>query len=430
MKFFPFRRTLPAPFLWKLLLAGLLLPSLLWFLLMGITAATLRDVDASARLYALAMPFVTICLPSWYGVLTIWLIAAGGYRACAFDPFWRSDYFDWLAISPWTPRKPLPKGPTHIVWQDALLLAVACLAIWGGHHVFVSTEVGRHMLRQNAPAWKLCLNAVAAFSAAYLSVKCLAFFCRLRPAAYAMVGIMLLAVSFESVLPLAVGMLLCYGVAQVGTWILLRRLYRSNHGLLHPPLECILGDVIRRGDSRVTLLGERPAVAWPHTMLSPVEDKPNIALWEGTTLAVLAGLAIYAICVRISYAEQDLLVLVSAMGAIVAGTVRLIVYMSAALPPISLFGRALTGRWIIPRYDKAFAPCILIAILGAIMFRAFEMTKDPYELSQLQRVCAALFVAVCVWLVLNMKPTLSRHKLLAPARRQPFGRRMADTRPI
>jgi hypothetical protein len=52
------------------------------------------------------------------------------YRIAAFHPAFRADYYEWLCGTPWTSRKPLPLGPIHLVWQDALLLAITFALAW------------------------------------------------------------------------------------------------------------------------------------------------------------------------------------------------------------------------------------------------------------------------------------------------------------
>ena len=56
------------------------------------------------------------------------------YRLWRFHPACNSAYAGWLKTSPWTPRKPLPLGPVHPVWQDAVVLgAMTAFAQWYAH---------------------------------------------------------------------------------------------------------------------------------------------------------------------------------------------------------------------------------------------------------------------------------------------------------
>ena len=48
----------------------------------------------------------------------------GVYRVFRFHPVFCGDYHDWLRLSPWNLRKPLPLGPVHLTPQDGLLLAL------------------------------------------------------------------------------------------------------------------------------------------------------------------------------------------------------------------------------------------------------------------------------------------------------------------
>ena len=56
------------------------------------------------------------------------------YRLWRFHPACNLAYAAWLKTSPWTPHKPLPLGPVHPVWQDAVVLGVMTVfAQWYAH---------------------------------------------------------------------------------------------------------------------------------------------------------------------------------------------------------------------------------------------------------------------------------------------------------
>src|SRR4051794_3175520 len=57
------------------------------------------------------------------GLLVLFMGWYGAYRALKFHPVVHSKYRQWLELSPWTNRLPLPLGPVMFVWQDALLIA-------------------------------------------------------------------------------------------------------------------------------------------------------------------------------------------------------------------------------------------------------------------------------------------------------------------
>ncbi|HET6880701.1 MAG TPA: hypothetical protein VFI31_11130, partial [Pirellulales bacterium] len=62
----------------------------------------------------------------------IWVFLAfilGVQRVWEFHPLFHEDYRNWLRLTPWTSRSPLPVGPIHLLPQDALWLGLALL-LW------------------------------------------------------------------------------------------------------------------------------------------------------------------------------------------------------------------------------------------------------------------------------------------------------------
>src|ERR1043166_456619 len=56
------------------------------------------------------------------------------FRLGRFHPACNHGYAAWLKSSPWTPDKPLPFGPLHLVWQDFVVIsAITLVAIWPSH---------------------------------------------------------------------------------------------------------------------------------------------------------------------------------------------------------------------------------------------------------------------------------------------------------
>jgi hypothetical protein len=80
--------------------------------------------------------------------------------------------------------------------------------------------------------------------------------------------------------------------------------------------------------------------------------------------------------------------------------VRVMRYCASYSPPINIWGRIFTLRWIIPGYDKVFvAPLLMMALTflaGGIMF---ELHLDPTVVAPIAISCASL---IC----LNMGPSL------------------------
>src|SRR5262245_63893172 len=74
---------------------------------------------------------------------------------------------------------------------------------------------------------------------------------------------------------------------------------------------------------------------------------------------------------------------------IVAG-VRLLVYISAHLPPLSLFGRLFTGRLIIPQYDVVFLTPLATAIVGLPLYAGLLFCLLPAQAALAISISAVL----------------------------------------
>ena len=394
----PFRRTMPNPWFWR----GPLIAALLWmtacFVLAGMVRTAFRDEFLDARDF-----LVVIFLCGCFSILCFWLAALGLYRASAFDPLLRRDYYRWLAASPWTARKPLPNGPIHIVWQDAVVAGLACLAVYSVSLLVVPIRDILSAQRSAVPLW---VWPIIAFSAPYLAVRCFVCLMELRPVAYAMLGAILVALSFENIAIRLAGIGVCFVISYIGAWMLLARLEETFQVATKNPLEPITPDA-RQGPFNVSrLFGERRAIAWPHDMLSPMENKPKIRFWEGTVLSLLAGLLTNVVLSQGWWREPGHALSLGIMAGWFVCIARFAVYFATTHPPINLSGRILTFRWIIPRYDHAFLPIVFAVVLTA-MARYYLWPFRGIHL----RIIISLLVAVITWTALCWGPTLAEFRL-------------------
>src|SRR5262245_42747901 len=51
----------------------------------------------------------------------------GIHRAVTFHPFYREEYRQWLELTPWTVRKPLPMASIALIWEDGIVLGALIL---------------------------------------------------------------------------------------------------------------------------------------------------------------------------------------------------------------------------------------------------------------------------------------------------------------
>src|SRR5436190_19696300 len=80
-------------------------------------------------------PSIISGMPEFFLLRKIMLCSAAGlyaaFRLLRFHPACYPGYAGWLKQTPWTPDRPLPLGPVHPVWQDAVILAlIGAVANW------------------------------------------------------------------------------------------------------------------------------------------------------------------------------------------------------------------------------------------------------------------------------------------------------------
>jgi hypothetical protein len=90
---------------------------------------------------------------------------------------------------------------------------------------------------------------------------------------------------------------------------------------------------------------------------------------------------------------------------VVIALIRWVAYI--AWPPVSLWGRLRTQRWIIPRFDRALLVPVAIIAAGFIMMRALTGLAVPLPWS------AAATLSLAMLIALGAGPTRGAHRLTA-----------------
>lgn len=308
-----------------------------------------------------------------------WLTAAaaayGAWRVLAFHPFYRSSYAAWLKQTPWTSRYPLPMGPIRLAAPDVAVAAILLAAT----HSFTAAWL-----------WIPVMLLVGHGMAVALAL----FWTGPRWTAYAigfLLGLLVL-VSREPIMVLATAVAISL----------------AAHGGIRSSLARFPWD---RSDATIPfLLGlfKRPpevsaqALGYPYDGLSPHPPELCLPLRDGIALSLLpAWWAFAAIEVLPEKAAIGVAMLCVYFLPFQVG-IRSLVYLAVYWPPISLWGRIVTGRWIIPGYDQALAAPLLATVLGIGLAAA----GIRYKLS-LQLVLPACISAVTL-VTLTMGPSLLR----------------------
>ncbi len=265
----------------------------------------------------------------------------GLYRVAATHPASRPGYFKWLQSTPWTSRQPLPDGPVHLVPQDLVVLAMAWLLLLGRPHGFFVVSLA--FLVSYIVSICLVLRETSQRWAVYVSAFGLALAFRLGTQPLVATGVILLL--------------------YVPTYVGLRRSLADfpwTDSALYKKLQTQLsfrpGQVPKRVD---------PTVGWPFDLIGPRQPDNWVRLSDAVPIALLVACWMCAIWTVIPSSEE----LDPAMSTIYVGIClgavlgRVGIYCAHCRPPMSVWGRIGTFRWIIPGYDRVFASPLLAMLI-------------------------------------------------------------------
>ncbi|HEY2253826.1 MAG TPA: hypothetical protein VGH74_22280 [Planctomycetaceae bacterium] len=314
-------------------------------------------------------------------------------RAFGFHPAFNPDYYKWLTASPWTNRKPLPAGPVHLVFQDVVLLAILAGVAWLRH-----------------PAISLPL-LVTKFLMSYEFGLCMSFRILSRPwSAYA------IAFGFGLVVLIWPWPLLALAVAAAIYVVSLAGLILSLNDFENWDLSHIEGSqFITLSQQKAIDRMRQNILGWPFDCIRPTDVAPSMSYVNGTMLSLLLGWWTFVLLARLPELPHPELWGTLLLGYFSLGviSVRLARYCWGYAPPISLWGRIFTLRWIIPGYDQVFLTPI--TILVATVSGGYLIGQFPEFIILI--VPGAVFVIF--FCALNLGPSLKRWRLTGNHRLSP-----------
>jgi hypothetical protein len=297
------------------------------------------------------------------------LLAYGMYRSGSFHPLFRAGYRQWLETTPWALGKPLPVGPAHLVWEDALIIAAMGLPEWlaGDVQPLASycVAIGGYLLSLSMTFSKT--GAWGYQFAVLFGVGLALRLWRERPEVYASVA------------------LISYLVGLIG----LRR------SLRHWPWTDVKAiDVNQQVNAiRASLLG------WPFDKLGPRNDPPPGPLdgWGHFLSALVTGWWCYVLEHVIPDPGGQFMMVRGAVLNISLFMIfiRVTTMIAGYAPPISLAGRIARFRPLIPSYDQVFLTPIAAALAVTMGPSALEHIDVPRDVAI--AVCATL-VLLALWL--------------------------------
>jgi len=305
-------------------------------------------------------------------------VAYGLFRVWAFHPAFRPRYRQWLSLTPWTSEKPLPLGPIHLVAQDLVVLAVACL------------------LLHDSP-FRLLLPP-AAFLGAYLAAVCAS---------------LLVTDVWKIGYFLAFGLGLAARLANqpVATLCVLATLYPLAYFGLRRSLACFPWQTPewlenlsadRRSSQRETATS---TLGWPYDHLHVDLSKRPIPRKHAVLTSLLAGWYLYELAPLMPRHDRPEVLGLIFLGCVLLCVVgRTLTYCALHWPPISLWGRIRTFRWIIPGYDQVLVAPLCSLLVAAAFSAAYELQLPP-------RIVVPTASSLVLLITLNMGPSLQSWRL-------------------
>jgi hypothetical protein len=260
------------------------------------------------------------------------------YRATFFHPLFREKYREWLMIAPWNASKRLPAGPIHLVFQDLVIVAIGIALLWDGKYQFLpSMYLSSYLLILTVAIWSTGIHGIG-----YVLVFALGLALRLRnDTAYSLVVL-----------------LISYAIANLGLRYSLQRFPWENE---FPRMK----KFVSMRDSKAT---GKDLLGWPFGVLTPK---------RGITTATIGHITIHVILIiwlghaaLFDARPTIILALLAPLCFVISSAAavgRVFMYCRAHHPPINLWGRIFTFRWIIPRYDYVFIGPLCMVLFGATL---------------------------------------------------------------
>lgn len=329
------------------------------------------------------------------GGMALVCAAYGLSRVWAFHPAFRPRYRQWLSLTPWTSEKPLPLGPIHLVAQDLFVLAVACL------------------LLHDSP-FRLLLPP-AAFLGAYLAAVCVSLLTiDVWKTGYVLAfGLGLAARLGHPPAAALFVLVILYPLAYLG----LRRSLARFPWQTPKWLEDLSPD--RRSNRQGTA---KSTLGWPYDHLHFDFSERPVARKHGVLVSLLAGWYLYATVSLMPQHDRPGMLGLIFMGCVLFCVVgRTLTYCALHWPPISLWGRIRTLRWIIPGYDQVLLAPLCSLSVAAATVAACVLGLPP-------EIAIPIASSLVLLITLNMGPSVKRwrltgnHRIAPGIRAEPFQR--------
>ncbi|MCR4410968.1 MAG: hypothetical protein NUV77_00920 [Thermoguttaceae bacterium] len=324
-------------------------------------------------------------------------VAYGMYRVLVFHPLFRSGYRTWLAATPWTSAKPLPLGPIHLVPQDAVMLGLLFALVH---------EPGGVVEMPNGVVVHVTWLAPLCFLISYLLWLCTSF---------TVVGLAVPAYAT------AFGLGLVFRLSREPAWATgaAAIVYLVAWWGIRQSLARFLWRVPRFLDpvrsERQGSESRQPVLGWAFNALQPKPVGAGIRVRDALAVSLLVGWWAHSVVALIANEQEQREAVTTISGFVTAGCVlsRTVVYCLRHWPPISLWGRIQTLRWIIPGYDRVFVAPLCALAAGLILHWLVAHDRLPAD------IFGPAGIAVVLAITLGTGPTLQQWQLTGAHRIAP-----------
>jgi hypothetical protein len=272
-------------------------------------------------------------------VILILPVAYGVFRGFLFHPIFDPRYCKWLSNTPWTPKHPLPKGPVHLVWTDAVVVGALTAAVY-----LLALTIA-------PPIWPFVVAPVVGFTVAIAVFWTLA---NLAVGQFAHVyAVVWVPVLFGALRVPSAGFLLCPFVMAGIAWLGVRRSLAS-----FPWVDASNGKKSK---------GSTSIVGWPYRDLfrGAVELRTTLgrAFVEASIVAGWVWFLTHSIPDHDHRKDLNALMGFIAIFAAIAGCVRRFMYHSVICANLCWGQRIANKQWIIRRHDQIFlAPLLMVVV--------------------------------------------------------------------
>ncbi len=311
-------------------------------------------------------------------LLLLFAASYGVARVTDFHPVFQTDYRAWLEATPWNNTKPLPLGPVELVFEDGLVL---------GPLLLLSAT-----LPQPRAMSLLCVFLLCHLGAIVVSL----WLTRMRLIGYlSAFGLGFAVWQWHQPIACVATAAVVYLIAYEGFVQALDRFPWA------PRLLPLASDIFAP-------LSQREPIGWPHDrMLGDVVAAGGISRIDAILCGALGSWWVYVLAsfIRDEANRVGLLAMMSSIVFMAAPLMRLGIYTQGYAPPLSVWGRIRTLRWIIPRNDVVLVGPIAALLAGPATAGLLYACRCPLD------ACITAGAGVTVIVALIAPPRLRRWRL-------------------